>query len=385
MPRITGTTFRSTTSGESVYAFVPFDLPPTNPVLESAQFLPLVERATTAIDRLNAVSGLVHSVDWLIYAALRKEALLTSQIEGTQATLDDLFDTESLIAVDNPQDVEEVANYVKAFQFVRSHLRNERGSASLPLCTRLLCEAHTLLMDGARGATKQPGLIRQSQNWIGGTRPGNAIFVPPPPHEVPRLLSALERFVHAPSDDIAPLVKVALVHAQFETIHPFLDGNGRIGRLLIAAMLEDYGLLQQPLLYVSAALKREQHAYYRHLSAIRNEGAWEAWIVFFLNAVIDAAGEAEQCIIDVASLINNDRKKLLAASTMAHASYRLFEALPSMPRLTVDSAKRALSASFPTANSAVETLVELGILQETTGRKKNRCFGYRAYIERLSR
>ena len=221
MPRITGTIFRSTALNESVNVFVPFDLLQSDPSLDSMQFSHLVKQATTAIGRLNAVSGLAHSVDWLIYAALRKEALLTSQIEGTQATLDDLFDTEALITVDNPQDVKEVANYVKAFQFVRSHLRNKHGSASLPLCTRLLCEAHALFMDGARGTTKQPGLIRQSQNWIGGTHPGNAIFVPPPPHEAPHSLTALERFIPAPSDDIAPLLRVALVHAQFETILPF--------------------------------------------------------------------------------------------------------------------------------------------------------------------
>jgi Fic family protein len=388
MSRSTGSYITSTTLGESVKAFVPFDLPPNAPLLAEASYATLNLQAEIALAKLNGVSGLVPSVDWLIYAAVRKEALLTSQIEGTQATLADLFDTEAHIDVTNPHDVEEVVNYVKAFAHVRSHLRGEHGSASLPLCTRLLCEAHQLLMDGARGTHKQPGQIRRSQNWIGGTRPGNAVFVPAPADKIPKLLSALEHYIHAGTDTqpstLPALVRTALVHAQFETIHPFLDGNGRIGRLLIAAMMENLKLLNEPLLYLSSTLKRHQAKYYRCLGAVRTEGDWENWVSFFLEAVIEAAAESERTVIDIASLINNDRKKLLASTSMAQASYRLFELLPSMPRFTVDSARQALQASFPTANTAIQTLAELGIVNETTRRKKNRQYGYQAYIDRLA-
>jgi Fic family protein len=356
--------------------------------LAEASYRTLNQHAELALAKLNGVSGLVPSVDWLIYAAVRKEALLTSQIEGTQATLVDLFDTEAHIAVDNPHDVEEVVNYVKAFAHVRSHLRGAHDSASLPLCMRLLCQAHQLLMDGARGTRKQPGQIRQSQNWIGGTRPGNAVFVPAPADKVLDLLSALERYINAGADAqpeaLPALVRTALVHAQFETIHPFLDGNGRIGRLLIAAMMEDLQLLSEPLLYMSSTLKRHQSEYYRRLGTVRTEGDWEGWVSFFLEAVAEAAAESERTVIDIASLINHDRKKLLASTSMAQASYRLFELLPSMPRFTVESAKQALKASFPTANTAIQTLAELGIVKETTGRKKNRQYGYQAYIDRLA-
>lgn len=391
MARSTGSYTTSTTLGERVKAFVPFDLPPAKPVLDDASYVVLNPAAELALAKLNGVSGLVPSVEWLIYAAVRKEALLTSQIEGTQATLVDLFDSEAHIAVGNPQDVEEVANYVKAFQHVRSHLKGEHDKKSLPLCTRLLCQAHQLLMDGARGANKQPGEIRRSQNWIGGTRPGNAVFVPAPPEKVAALLSALERYMHtdeghAPQGGVVlpPLVRTALVHAQFETIHPFLDGNGRIGRLLIAAMMENLQLLREPLLYLSSTLKRHQAEYYRRLGAVRTEGDWEGWVRFFLEAVIEAAAESERTVIDIASLINQDRKKLLASASMAQASYRLFELLPSMPRFTVDTARQALDTSFPTANTAIQTLAKLGIVLETTGQKKNRQYGYQGYIDRLA-
>jgi Fic family protein len=206
--------------------------------------------------------------------------LLTSQIEGTQATLTDLFDEEAGFKVSNTDDVEEVTNYLRAFRWVQAQLRDPKG---LPISVRLLCEAHRLLLDGARGAGKQPGELRRSQNWIGGTRPGNAVFVPPPPEHVPGLLADMERFIHATSTGLAPMIKVAIIHAQFETIHPFLDGNGRIGRLLIAALFEHWGLLSEPLMYLSGYLKQHQSEYYRRLSAIRSDGDWGAWVAFFLE------------------------------------------------------------------------------------------------------
>ena len=382
MTRTTGTYSISTTLGESVRAFVPHALPPSDPALSPEVFTDLNRQAELALARLAGVSGLVPSVDWLLYSAIRKEALLTSQIEGTQATLTDLFDEEAGFKVSNTDDVEEVTNYLHAFRWTQEQLRDPKG---LPISVRLLCEAHRRLLDGARGAGKQPGELRQSQNWIGGTRPGNAVFVPPPPEHVPTLLADMERFIHDTATDLPPMVKVALIHAQFETIHPFLDGNGRIGRLLIAALFEHWGLLSEPLMYLSGYLKQHQAEYYRRLSAIRTKGDWESWVTFFLEGVATAAGDAEKNIIEVASLVAIDRRRLLQSAMAGPASYRLFEMLPMMPRFTIERVRQQLGTSFPTATAAVKALEELGIVAEMTGQKKNRSYSYQVYVELLSR
>jgi Fic family protein len=380
--RITGSYTVTTTLGESVRAFVPRPLPPADPPLPSSDFFDLNRQAELALARLAGVSGLVPSVEWLLYSAIRKEALLTSQIEGTQATLNDLFDEEAGLKVSNADDVEEITNYLRAFRWVQAQLRDPQG---LPISVRMLCEAHRLLLDGVRGAGKQPGELRRSQNWIGGTRAGNAAFVPPPPHEVADLLASLERFVHTPDADLPPMVRVALIHAQFETIHPFLDGNGRIGRLLIAALFEHWGLLAEPLMYLSGYLKQHQAEYYRRLSAIRTDGDWEGWVAFFLEGVAVASADAERSIIDVASLITADRKCLLDSTKAGPISYRLFELLPMMPRFSVEHVRRRLETTFPTASAAVSLLEDLGIVVELTGQKKNRIYSYQAYVELLSR
>ena len=382
MPRTTGSYSTSTTLGESVRAFVPHALPPFDPALSPEAFIDLNRQAELALARLAGVSGLVPSVDWLLYSAIRKEALLTSQIEGTQATLTDLFDEEAGFKLSNTDDVEEVTNYLRAFRWVQDQLRDPKG---LPISVRLLRHAHRLLLDGVRGAGKQPGKLRRSQNWIGGTRPGNAVFVPPPPERVSALLADMERFIHATATDLPPMVKVALIHAQFETIHPFLDGNGRIGRLLIAALFEHWGLLAEPLMYLSGYLKQHQAEYYRRLSAIRTEGDWESWVTFFLEGVATAAGDAEKNIIEVASLVAADRRRLLQSPKAGPASYRLFEMLPMMPRFTIERVRQQLDTSFPTATSAVRVLEDLSIVTEMTGQKKNRCYSYQAYVELLSR
>ena len=382
--RTTGTYALSTTLGESVQAFVPHALPPAQPELAPESYVAANRVAELALARLSGVAGLVPSVDWLLYSAVRKEALLTSQIEGTQATLADLFDDEAGFAPSNTDDVEEVSNYLRAFRLVQAELRDPAG---LPLSVRLLCNAHRLLLDGARGKGKQPGELRRSQNWIGGTRPGNAVFVPPPPERVPALLADRERFIHNVDDvssSLSPLVKTALIHLQFETIHPFLDGNGRIGRLLIAALLEHWGLLPEPLLYLSAYLKQHQAEYYRRLSNVRTEGDWEGWVTFFLEGVAVAALEAERGIVAIATLLAADRRRLLAAPKAGPASYRLFEMLPMMPRFTIEQVRHRLGSSFPTANAAVKVLESLGIVAEQTGHKKNRNYSYAAYIAMLS-
>lgn len=382
MTRTTGAYSISTTLGESVRAFVPHALPPSGPDLSPEVFTDLNRQAELALARLAGVSGLVPSVDWLLYSAIRKEALLTSQIEGTQATLTDLFDEEAGFKVSNTDDVEEVTNYLRAFRWTQAQLRDPQG---LPISVRLLCEAHRRLLDGARGAGKQPGELRRSQNWIGGTRPGNAVFVPPPPEHVPTLLADMEQFIHDTATVLPPMVKVALIHAQFEAIHPFLDGNGRIGRLLIAALFEHWGLLSEPLMYLSGYLKHHQGEYYRRLSAIRTAGDWESWVTFFLEGVATAAGDAEKNIIEVASLVATDRRRLLQSSKAGPASYRLFEMLPMMPRFTIERVRQQLDTSFPTATAAVKVLEALGIVTEMTGQKKNRSYSYQAYVELLSR
>ena len=379
--RTTGTYVTTTTLGESVRAFVPHPLPPADPVLAPAAYDTATGRAELALARLSGVAGLVPSVDWLLYSAIRKEALLTSQIEGTQATLTDLFDDEAGLAIANTDDVEEVSNYLRAFRLVRDNLRSPTG---LPLSVRLLCDAHRLLLNGARGSGKQPGELRRSQNWIGGARPGRAVFVPPPPDQVPPLLAGLERFIHDPAPTLPPLVRIALVHVQFETIHPFLDGNGRIGRLLIAALLEQWGLMPEPLVYLSSYLKQHQGEYYRRLGAVRTDGDWEGWVGFFLDGVEAAASESERGIVAVASLINADRRRLLAAPRVGAVALRLFEQLPLMPRFTIEQVRQKLDTTFPTATAAVKLLEELGIVAELTGQKKNRSFSYAAYVELLA-
>jgi Fic family protein len=380
--RTTGSYVMSTTLGEAVRAFVPYALPPRQPALDVASLLDANHHAELALARLSGVAGLVPSVEWLLYSAVRKEALLTSQIEGTQATLVDLLNDEAGFAISNTDDVQEVSNYLRAFRLVQDNLRAAGG---LPLSVRLLCDAHRLLMDGPRGQGKQPGELRRSQNWLGGTRPGNAVFVPPPAHKVPGLLADLERFIHQPAAKLPPLVKTALVHVQFETIHPFLDGNGRMGRLLVGALLEHWGLLPEPLMYLSGYLKQHQAEYYRRLSLVRTEGDWEGWVAFFLEGVAGAAAEAEQSIVAIASLVAADRRRLVAAAKASPASYRLFELLPMMPRFTIEQVRQKLKTTSPTAAAAIQVLEGLGVVAEQTGQKKNRSYSYAAYVALLSR
>lgn len=382
MARSTGSYVTTSIVGESVQAFVPDPLPPANPALALEVFADLNRAAEIALARLSGVAGLAPSVDWLLYSAIRKEALLTSQIEGTQASLTDLFDSEAGGIVRNADDVEEVTNYLRAFRLVQENLRSSNG---LPLSLRLICDAHRLLMNGVRGGSKQPGEIRRSQNWIGGTRPGNAVFVPPPPNRVGDLLADLECFIHDERSLLPPLVKIALVHAQFETIHPFLDGNGRMGRLLIAALLEHWNLLPEPLMYLSGYLKANQMTYYRRLSDIRTDGDWESWIRFFLEGVVEAASDAEKSVLGLASLVAVDRQRVLAMPKLGAITMRLFEQLPVMPRFTVEHVRQRFETTFPTANAAIAALESLGIVVEMTGQKKNRYFSYQRYVEFLDR
>jgi len=310
MPRITGRYERSSVGGEEVKAFIPELLPPHNPplVVEGA-LADLLGRAETALGRLELAGAMVPSVSWFLYSFVRKEAVISSQIEGTQATLMDLLAFEAAGKIESAEtaDVQEVCNYIEAVTNARKQLQSPKG---LPLSVRLLNETHRRLMKGVRGAEKRPGEIRHSQNWIGGTRPGNAAYVPPPPHVVGELLGQLEKFIHS-KGELPPLVRAGLVHVQFETIHPYLDGNGRIGRVLIALLLENWNLLSQPLLYLSLFFKQHRAEYYRRLDAVRTEGDFEGWLAFFLEGVAVIADEAVATTRDLFALVTADRAKVL--------------------------------------------------------------------------
>jgi len=381
MPRQTGTYRTSTTTGEAVQAFVPHPLPPAEPPLDlSGSLGAKCSDALMALARLEVAAHLVPSASWFLYGFVRKEAVLTSQIEGTQATLRDVLEFEATDQADHPEDVEEVCNYVDALTYARREMAKPKG---LPLSTRLLCEAHKRLMKGVRGSNKQPGTIRKSQNWIGGTRPGTARFVPPPPEDVPDALASLERWIHG-DDPLPPLVKTGLAHVQFETIHPFLDGNGRIGRLLIALLLEHWGILKSPLLYLSLAFKRQQREYYDRLSTVRTDGDWEGWTDFYLACVTEAAEHGVDVAQRLFALLGKDRRKLTGSGRATVAAIQLLDMLPDHPMVTVPRASRMLKNTAPTARKAVGILVDVGVLRETTGKQRDRVFAYHKYLQVLT-
>ncbi len=381
MERQTGKYERSNVGGEEVRAFIPGPLPPRDPPLAFDGLEDLHRRAEAAVGRLELASVMVPSVSWFLYSFVRKEAVLSSQIEGTQATLMDLlaFEATDKIEPAESADVLEVCNYLDAVTYARKQLHSPKG---LPLSVRLLNQIHRRLMKGVRGAQKRPGEIRQSQNWIGGTRPGNAAYVPPPPHAVGELLGQLEKFIHAESD-LPSLVRAGLIHVQFETIHPYLDGNGRIGRLLIALLLEHWKLLSQPLLYLSLFFKQHRAEYYRRLDAVRAEGDFEGWLKFFLEGTAVIAEEAVHAIRDLFALVAADRARALAVPSTSVTAARLFELLPEHPIVSIASVVELLETTKPTATKAVGALVEAGILVETTGRRRDRTFSYAAYLGRL--
>jgi Fic family protein len=381
MPRETGTYRTSTTHGETVKAFVPHPLPPVGPPLVIDGDLAERHNAAVAAIRLLRVAGaMVPDPGWFLYGFVRKEAVLSSQIEGTQATLRDVATFEATSSTDRPDDVEEVCNYVDGLNHARAAIADPAG---LPLSTRLLCDVHRLLMRGVRGEDKLPGEIRRSQNWIGGTRPGNARFVPPPHEEVAPALAALEKWIQ--SDDPLPaLVKAGLAHVQFETIHPFLDGNGRIGRMFITLLVEHWGLLDQPLLYPSVAFKRRQQEYYARLAAVRTDGDWERWTAFFLDCVKEAADDGARIAQAIHALMGRDRARVVHHERATITAVKLLELLPSNPVLTVPRASELLGTTAPPARKAIDLLEELGVLHETTGKQRDRAYAYHDYLELLT-
>lgn len=360
---------------------MPRPLPPTSPTLRiSSEADQLYREAASSLDRLAIAGAMVPSPDWFLYGFVRKEAVISSQIEGTQATLQDVLEFEATAKTEIPEDVEEVCNYVDALTWARRELAKPKG---LPISTRLLCEAHKRLMRGVRGKSSAPGEIRRTQNWIGGTRPGNARFVPPPPDEVPPAMGALEQWLNS-EDSLPPIIRTGLAHVQFETIHPFLDGNGRIGRLLITLLLEQWGVLTSPMLYLSLALKRHQQEYYERIHATRTNGDWEGWIEFYLRCVREAADDGVSVSQRLFALISEDRGRLMASGTTTMPALRLFELLPMHPMMTLSKAIGLLKTTKPTAAKALGLLLSADVLKETTGKARDRVYAYHAYLLALT-
>ncbi len=366
------------TGGETVRAYVPEPLPPVPPV-RIHELLSRLSAADQAIGRLDGVSVLLPDKNLFLYMYVRKEAVLSSQIEGAQSTLDDLLRFEAFAAQGAPlDDIREVSNYVSAMMYGLDRL------AALPLSLRLIREMHDRLLQSGRGQGKNPGEFRRSQNWIGGTRPGNAMFVPPPPQEVMPALDELEKFIHAEKSDLPPLVKAGLIHVQFETIHPFLDGNGRLGRLLITLYLCSQRVLQQPLLYLSLYFKTRRADYYRLLQEVREAGAWEAWLDFFLEGVASTANEAFNAATRIHALMREDRERIAARSDRASSVLRVHEALQTSPFLTAAKAGQRTGLTKPTINAAFEELQKLGIVEEITKKRRGRVYAYRDYLAILN-
>lgn len=380
MKRKTGHYVVTTTAGEKVKAFVPDSLPPKPSLKLDAKISDALDRATLELGRLDVAANIVPNTDWFIYGFVRKEAVVTSQIEGYEPTLSDLFSWEAKSDRQEPGlDLKEVCNYLDALEYARAELANPRG---LPISLRLLKQTHKRLMQGVRGAAKQPGHFRTSQNWIGGARPGNAAFVPPPPDKLTDCLDSLEKYIHK-GNDLPQLVRIGLVHVQFETIHPFLDGNGRLGRLLIALLLEQWRLLSSPLLYISVYFKRNREEYYDRLASIRKDGDWEGWTLFFLEGVASMGREATVTAEELFKLLERDRLTLLGATNSSVSGLRLLDQLASHPYVTLSRAVQVLGTSKPTATKAMSLLAENGILREMDTEKRPRTFVYQEYIDLL--
>ena len=377
----TGHVVTTTTAGEVVQAFVPDPLPPVPPLAWSPSLRVLHDAALLACGRLDGVSVLVPELGLFLYAYVRREALLSSQIEGTQSSLSDLLVFELDEAPGAPlADVVEVSSAVAALEHGVHRL-----NSGFPLSSRLLREVHGVLLARGRGSEQAAGAFRRSQNWIGGTRPGNARFVPPPPERVADCIADLERFIHA-EDEMPALAKAALAHVQFETIHPFLDGNGRLGRVLIVLMLVNSQVLRQPLLYLSLFFKQHRSQYYALLDQVRQEGDWEAWLAFFLEGVQRTATAAVAMVRRLQELFKRDEARLAQADLgRSDLSVRqVFQALCQRPLTSINALKEQAGVSFPTAAKAMDHLVALGIARETTGGRRNRLFAYDAYLAILS-
>jgi len=366
---------------DGFYAFHPGPLPPDPPLEIDATLQGLLDRANQSLGRLDGVTLLLPDPDQFLYSYIRKEAVLSSQIEGTQSSLSDLllFDNEEAPGVP-AGDARETANYIRAL----THGMESIADGRLPLCTRLIKEVHAKLLEQGRGSENSPGQFRRDQNWLGGTRPGSARFVPPPSTEVGPAMSDLEKFLHDDPVSTPILVKAALAHAQFETIHPFLDGNGRVGRLLISLLLYSQGTLTRPLLYLSLYLKRHRDAYYDHLQRVRIEGAWEDWLRFFMEGVIDVAASATETTQRIVTMVEDDRKKIHALGRGAATAHRVHDVATRRILVRPAAVARELGLTDPPVYSAIARLEKLGVLREITGRQRGKLYAYVEYLALLN-
>lgn len=373
-----GRFIETSAAGEKVRAFVPPPLPP-EPAIDVLVLLEKLSLAERALGRLDGITMLLPRQELFLYMYVRKEAVLSSQIEGTQSTLSDLLRFEAEAQAGQPiDDIRKVSNYVDAMMYGLERLRD------LPLSLRLIREMHGRLLQSGRGGTKSPGEFRRSQNWIGGTRPGNALFVPPPVNELGPCLDAFERFMHEDASRLPALIKAGLLHVQFETLHPFLDGNGRIGRLLVTLYLCINGVLNKPLLYLSLFLKTHRAEYYRLLQEVRENGNWEAWLDFFLTGVAQTANQAFEAATHIVDLFRQDRERIATEGERASSTLRIHDLFQLNPFLTSNQLVRQTGLSSPTVNTALADLQRLGIIEEVTGRKRGRVFSYRRYLSVLN-
>lgn len=372
MPTIAG--------GVACQAFVPHPLPPSPGLLIDSGLQARLEEANLALGRLDAVSTLLPDARLFLYSYVRVEAVMSSRIEGTQSSLSDLMLYEMESAPGVPiDDVQEVSCYVKALELGMQRLRE-----GMPLSRRLICQMHAALMTSGRGENRQPGEFRQSQVWLGGHRPDAAVFVPPPAAQVPDAFAALERFLNDADGPTAPLLKAALAHVQFETIHPFLDGNGRLGRLLIGLILAEAGVLREPLLYVSVFFKRHRRTYYELLQDVRTTGDWERWIGFFADAVSQTATQAVQTGQKLSELHRSDKERLAPLGRIAGSAAKVLDALAARPISNIASLVKVAAITPATAGKVMEALQTLGLVRELTGQKRSRVFAYTAYIDLLN-
>jgi Fic family protein len=381
--RVTGTYITNSLSPEPFKAFIPYPLPPDPPLNLSGEHYELLDQATLALGRLDGLAGQLPRdvVSLYTYFYIRKEAVLSSQIEGTQSSLSDLILYENNEAPGMPTaDVGEVLQYVKAIYHGLTRLRED----DFPLSLRLIREIHEILLSSGRGSEKHPGEFRTSQNWIGGSRPGNARYIPPPPGEILACMGALEKFLHEKHLHMQVLVKAALVHVQFETIHPFLDGNGRLGRLLITLLLCAEGVLQEPLLYLSLYIKQHREAYYDLLQRVRTEGDWESWLHFFLTGVYETANQAAHTSRKILELFQDDQKRIQTFGRSLGTILHIYTLLQSMPLVTIPRASLETAISVPTVTAALARLEEIGIVREITSRRRDKLYSYEKYIQLLN-
>lgn len=366
--------------GEEVRAFIPNKLPLKQPLKIDAELARKLDNALVSLGRLDSISEILPDSSLFLYMYVRKEAVLSSMIEGTQSSISDLlvYELEGIPGVPI-DDAMEVSNYVKALEY-----GVKRIDEGFPVSSRLFKEIHNILLSKGRGSTKEPGQYRTSQNWIGGTRPGNAVFVPPPPNMVESCMGNLEKFIHDMKSVTPVLLKAAISHVQFEKIHPFLDGNGRLGRLLISLLLYENKVLQKPLLYLSLYFKIHRQAYYEHLTNVRINGDWEKWIDFFADAVIHTSNQAVNTAKNLIALINSHESKVNnigRASSTALVVYRCFV---KQPVLNANAIQTQTSLSAATIHSSLENLIKLGILEEVSQKKRNKIFVYKEYINILN-